>query len=422
MSSITLRITNVDRLPDGGPTIFTTADDRFEIGRDPFREWTLPDPQRHVSGRHCEIMKGPGGYVLNDISRNGTFVNGAQQRVKSPYLLQNGDMLMIGDYVIIVQLTQVASAPSSSGDWANGDDDDMWGAGPSSREQQDRRLFEPEARRPATPDFVGSHLDLPRSDVAPRQSEQNDDVFAGFSPKDIAAGSRFDRSSISAGESAIAGSQRAASEEPVRSRDQGRYQRNDEGQLYSNERLLAAFCQGAGLAPDMLKTRDAEDLFRELGSVVLMLTGQTSLLLRARASAKAMVRTSNRTMIEASNNNPLKFMADPAEALQIMLARDRAGYLDTLQSFRSAFDDLKKHELATYAAMQKALSRLLADLAPEAVEAKVNSGPFSNRKAKAWETFVSRWEAKTEANANGMLDVFLTYFAEAYQEFNSRSE
>ena len=150
--------------------------------------------------------------------------------------------------------------------------------------------------------------------------------------------------------------------------------------------------------------------------MMLLIAEQTALLLKARASAKAMVRTTDRTVIGALDNNPLKFMADPVEALEAMLSKDRSGYLDGMRAFREAFEDIKSHELATYSAMQKALSRLLADLSPEAIEAKVEKSAFSNRKAKAWETFVQRWDAKVEAHENGMLDVFLLYFSEAYQE------
>jgi len=415
MVGITLRITNVDRLLDGGPTSFSTADQRFEIGRDPFREWTLPDPQRHISGRHCEIVREGTNYILNDFSSNGTFVNGARQRVKSPYQLRNGDVLSVGDYIIAVQIAQHTDRPEESS-WRDDHDDDIWGSGVSSPPTQDRSPFEPTGRGPASSDFVDSHLDLPRS----RQiSKERDDVFEGFA----APPTNTHQGSISAG--AISnldwpGNQKAplriqsASQEAAPATERWR------GQSTSSERLMAAFCEGAGLPTGALSNRNAEDLFRELGALMVMITTQTSQLLRARASAKAMVRTSGRTMIGALDNNPLKFMPDAIEALQVMLGGGRAGYLGAEQSFQQSFADLKQHELATYAAMQKALSRLLADLSPEAVEAKVSATPFTSRKAKAWETFVSRWDAKTEASANGILDVFLSYFAEAYESVVSK--
>ena len=405
MQTITLTITNVDRLPDGGPISHTVTGQRFEIGRDSMRDWVLPDAQLYISGRHCEIAPERGSYVLNDVSRNGTFVNGAQQRVKSPYVLRNGDMLAIGHYVVLVKIAEAGAALPAAGDpWGADADDDIWGAGQAAPPPMDRRAFEPAAHRPGTPDFVESHLDMPvpaagaDRDLPPAVSApaRAEDVFGGFqqlgpapdflaeAPKPVSAG-------------------RAAP------RDAGR-----------EDRLLAAFREGARLPPGSLANRDPVELFHELGTMMLAMSEQVAQLLRARASAKAMVKTSDRTMITAMDNNPLKFMPDPVEALQVMLTRERTGYLDGPRAFREAFDDLKQHEIATYAAMQKALSRLLDDLSPEAVQSKVAQSPFSNRKAKAWETFVARWEAKTESHANGMLDVFLGYFSEAYQQMSGK--
>lgn len=412
MQTITLTITNVDRLPDGGPTSYTTSGGRFEIGRDPFRDWALADPQLYISGRHCEIAPGPEGYLLNDISRNGTFVNGSQQRVKSPYLLRDGDMLTIGTYVILVRLSQVAAfaAPPVAADnpWMGGaDDDDIWGAGqPAASPPMNRRDFQPAPVRHAPADFVESHLDMPPARNAPA-APPPEDAFGAY-PRPGAAGGFAPQPPIPI-------TPAATPPEPMARRASvpsgGR-----------EERLLAAFCEGAKISPQALANRDAAELFRDIGAMMLTVSDEVAQLLKARASARAMVKTADRTMIGAQDNNPLKFMPGPAEALETMLCRDRLGYLDGQRAFREAFHDLKRHEMATYAAMQRALSRLLDDLSPEAVEAKVAQSPFSNRKAKAWETFVARWEAKTEANANGMLDVFLAYFSEAYQQMNAKEK
>jgi type VI secretion system protein ImpI len=66
--------------------------------------------------------------------------------------------------------------------------------------------------------------------------------------------------------------------------------------------------------------------------------------------------------------------------------------------------------------MQKALAKLLDGLSPQSIEAKLTSSAFSSKKARAWEMFVERWDAKTDPYENGMLDVFLAYFSEAYDE------
>jgi type VI secretion system protein ImpI len=102
-----------------------------------------------------------------------------------------------------------------------------------------------------------------------------------------------------------------------------------------------------------------------------------------------------------------------------MFQKTRAGYLDGPASFREAFQDLHSHEKATFAAMQKALSRLTEDLTPESVEDKV-SGSFGSHKGKAWELYVQRWNAKTEHRENGMLDVFFSDFSEIYDTMTKK--
>jgi type VI secretion system protein ImpI len=155
---------------------------------------------------------------------------------------------------------------------------------------------------------------------------------------------------------------------------------------------------------------------REVGAFLKVAVEQLAQLLRARAAAKAMTKSASRTMIGATDNNPLKFIPGSAEILDVMFARRRPGFLGARDSLEAGFADLKRHELATYAAMQKALARLLDDLSPEAIASKVGGVAFSSRKSRSWDLFEERWEQKTAAGENGMLDVFLAYFAEAYDE------
>ena len=98
-------IENEPNLPDGGPVSFTVTGRRsVDIGRDRHLDWTLPDPSRMISGKHCEVHYRDGGYWLHDVSTNGTFLNGADQRMRGAHRLRNGDRLVIGHYVIGVSL------------------------------------------------------------------------------------------------------------------------------------------------------------------------------------------------------------------------------------------------------------------------------------------------------------------------------
>ncbi len=53
-------------------------------------------PQKRVSRRHAEIIVTPKGYVVTDMSSNGTFVNG--ERVVGQRLLSRADVVRVGDH------------------------------------------------------------------------------------------------------------------------------------------------------------------------------------------------------------------------------------------------------------------------------------------------------------------------------------
>lgn len=68
--------------------------DQIVIGRDVKADVMLNNES--VSRRHSEIVRLAEGYLLRDLnSKNGTYVNG--QRIQE-YLLQEGDMVAIGDF------------------------------------------------------------------------------------------------------------------------------------------------------------------------------------------------------------------------------------------------------------------------------------------------------------------------------------
>ncbi|MEP7326414.1 MAG: FHA domain-containing protein [Gemmatimonadota bacterium] len=62
-----------------------------------------------VSRRHAEITATPGGYVLSDLSTNGTFVNG--QRIEGPRTLARADMIRVGDSEFRFYADQAPKSP-----------------------------------------------------------------------------------------------------------------------------------------------------------------------------------------------------------------------------------------------------------------------------------------------------------------------
>jgi len=366
---ISLKVENEEMLASGGSAVYRSTGHDFEIGRHG-SDWTLPDPERIVSSRHCRIAYRDGAYWLHDLSRNGTFINGSRERLTAPHRLRDGDRLRIGRYIVRVALDDAVPA-------------DRLGARPSYPANPEFRKPAPgqapaddDAGRPSFSSFEGDPF-LARPDISPAGAQARLEGDACKPSHSIAA--------------AIPDSQRA-------------------------DNLLRHIADAAGISPDILLRRDPEEVASEIGAVLRLVVEELAALLKARAAAKSMVKSTHRTMIGGADNNPLKFVPSPDEMLEIMFSRRRPGYMDAARSVGDAFRDLKSHEMATYAAMQTALARLLENISPHTIEKKLAPSTFMSKKARAWDALLAAWAAREEVHENGMLDVFLAYFSEAYAD------
>ena len=153
--TLRLSIENLDRLPDGGPLRVEVRSRGLDIGRDAHLDWTLPDPSRFVSSKHCEVRYRDGGYWLHDVSTNGTFVNESQFRLSEPYLLKDGDRLAIGQYIIAVEVQGgSAAAYAAARPEAAARPGDPWGGVGETAAPEDRRAFRQQPNAPRAPDFL----------------------------------------------------------------------------------------------------------------------------------------------------------------------------------------------------------------------------------------------------------------------------
>ena len=102
--ALTLQVRNMAQLANGGPLSVVLDRRSATIGRAGSTDWSLPDPELHISGRHCDILFRNGGYELVDNSTNGTFVNDDVRRLSGPHPLRDGDLIRIGKYEVVARL------------------------------------------------------------------------------------------------------------------------------------------------------------------------------------------------------------------------------------------------------------------------------------------------------------------------------
>ncbi len=161
--ALTLTIENFASLPDGGPLSYAVTGGRgFDLGRDSYLDWTLPDPNMFVSGKHCEVRFRDGGYWLYDVSLNGTYLNGAENRLLEPHCLRHGDRLWIGEYIIAVTLDEDAgAAPDTAAASARVASEDLWDFDGEVPEPIDPRELRPVKPRAVAADFLDWAIDVP---------------------------------------------------------------------------------------------------------------------------------------------------------------------------------------------------------------------------------------------------------------------
>jgi type VI secretion system protein ImpI len=417
--TLRLSIENVDRLPDGGPLRIEVKGRGLDLGRDTHLDWTLPDSSRSISGKHCEIRFRDGGYWLYDVSKNGTFVNGAQYRLEGPYLLLDGDRLNIGPYIIAVSVEgQQAPRLVAAADAVA---PDIWGAQGDAAAPDERRAYH-QAREPLDhlPDFLDFAASVGPVTLGATDAPEVDDWIASPTsrpaPQALAMPSPRRPEPVRSQPQATTPEAPAVFDSPSESAVAADAQAKD---------ILKQIAQAAGIPEAAVADRDPHALAEEIGAAIRLTAQNLAQMLYSRAESKTLMRSSSRTMIRAIENNPLKFTSSVDEALGIMFASPNRQYLDARTTIERSFSDLKTHEILTYGAMQKALETLFEDLAPERIDHAVEpdrglTGIIQSRKAKLWDIYVERWRAKAKRADGRLLEAFMTLFAEAYDRLRDK--
>ena len=429
---INLQLVNETTLPDGGPVSYQLNGKRgIDIGRAAHLDWTLPDPTRYISSKHCEIRYQDDGYWLYDVSTNGTFLNGAEQRMRSPHKLRDGDRFMLGHYVVAVTIDD---ADRASGEHSAGsaspppqvpNDQELWAdLGDIAPAIDTKQLRPGRENLPVNPDFLDWAADVP----TPLNQSPPPAASALAAPSvSSPATSDIDWGAASPSSSPLTPQIPA----PIPLQPDAAVSRSNDNVIpsvktagdTSFDDFARQLIGAAGLPDDIVTHSSPEEFAQQVGAVLVLVTENLMQLLSARQQAKRLARSSKHTTVEAVDNNPLKFSPSPRDALATMFGPKSGGYLDAQRAFVQAFEDLKAHQLRTYSAMQHALTIILSDLDPKKIERDSEagaglSGLLRSRNAKLWEAYKARWDAKIGRKGGEAIEAFMQYFAEHYDGRN----
>lgn len=458
---VTLRFQSTGTIPGSGAPVVMSGPS-LSIGRGENNDVVLPDPDRLVSKTHCVIEERAGAVVILDYSTNGTFLNyGKVPLGKTPNPLNNGDILTIGSYELLVEVLQGAADPLAHLPPPLEDDPLPHGARSSIPEDLDS-ILEGAPEKDFLDDLIGDdrpggpsrvqRTEIGEDGLLPPLGEEDLSPFgAGRDPPQSQGASQYDHSpSVNdpmpspvlvdripedwsddlTSPSGADAPRQVIPDDPLwddptappvpEETEVPRAAAPAPAPSAGGSDASRAFLDALGAGGADISDEDLPETMARLGRVLRVLVGGTQEVLRTRTSIKSEFRIAQ-TMIAPRGNNPLKFSANPAEAIQSIVKPTAAGYLEGPEAARQAMDDIRAHEVAMMTGMEAALKGLLARFSPEILEAKIQSGGglgdvLKGKKARYWEAFEAMYADISDQAENEFFDLFSKEFAKAYQD------
>lgn len=406
------------------------------VGRAPGNLLVLEDPDKYVSRSHASVTLRDGRYYLTDAGSNPSIVNDRPLGAGSEVALNDGDRIVVGDYVLQAVLEVPVTAPVA-------DDATMMAPAPAPMPASAPAPAPAPAPawpsapvEPGPPDSLAGArildggaaagddpLGLGLSGIAGRAAHgawpaaEHDHVSPerqAFAPPPVF-------SAIPADYDPLADLQRAAPPPPVPPAPPPAAGEPAPAVAPAAESaVLQALLDGLGL-PQLRTSHAPEDLARLAGELLRGLTAGTMDVLVARALTKRESHI-DMTMIAPRANNPLKFFPDAGSALTQMLGAGLPGYLAPQAAVQGAFDDLKAHELAVIAGMRAALGAVVQRFDPARIEQRLSEpGRFdrllpTGRKARMWDRLVDLYGELARDADEDLQRLFGEKFSSAYAQ------
>jgi type VI secretion system protein len=397
------------------------------IGRGTDNAWSLPDPERYLSGKHARIDFRAGAYVLVDTSSNGTFINGATLPLGKyhDYTLKDGDYIRLGEYELLVSIDKgndfspdtsaiVAydgRAPSSSVRKSTAND--LGAELDLSELLEPSNLMEP-AEAPRARNSYGQPVEEDSGAVTPwhmltrpLRVDGKPAAAGGATPGAAAAGAGW--AEISPADAAstsmrvqIPPGLRAGTAPP------------SDGDLDAG---LTAFCRGAGIDP--------RSLTHEARGVALRLAGQLlrESLLGLLELTQSRNEFINRFRISLPRNDvpesPLDLSGGVDEAIRRLLTKS-SSRAPSVDAIRDGFKELKAQNVAAHQAMSAAFEAFVERLDPKQLEERFDASAkrrmfTTANKGKYWELYGEMFPGLVQRPPEGFPHLYSEAFARAYE-------
>jgi len=464
-------------LDNGGVMEFTVHGGT--IGRAVDNNWSLPDPERHISGRHAAVQFQNGHYFIVDTSTNGVFLNDSKTRIGRGNFarLKSGDRFRIANYLIGVEIeseSQRAKKPKAPEEMsvqekdkmvnfaALLEDDLVAGTDTMTNLEDDVTELRDTPGGMVSPEDTGQHpvgwdmIDVPQASEKQRVRADPDPSMELLPAEDILrpeltklelemepeprprpplkpkAAARTasaaakstpkppQRQAKPTPEPALAPAPAAAAARPApRKSADGK----ENGKYSARQQMdpTSAFLEAAGLDPARVDVVRATQIMRNAGQVLREFVVGAMDSLVTRSELKNQFRVSQ-TSIQPGEFNPLKFSAGVDEALRGLLLERGSKYLAPVDAVRQSFNDLRTHQFAMLSAMRAAVDHMMDQFDPDELQERfdrgLKRGPLmgATNKLKYWDLYGDVFTLLSEGRDKGLPLVFSEAFAKTYEE------
>jgi len=386
------------------------------IGRAAECEWVLPNP--YISRHHATVRFIGGTFYIESVGENGISLNGPGTVLgpmeRQP--LKTGDRIFLDEYEIGVNVIGAIEAPAKFDDqpaFSVGNMDSLFGGQPSSRPLlAGDDPFEPSELDPLK-QLPGGRSPPARPDPGPGvQWTHTSGLSDHFTPPPAAAGAGapgdaipadWDKTSFNrtkwnlppppAQPAPTAPPMRAAPPPapvpmPVAPRPVVSHTVPASPSAQAGSFDLDSFFRGAGIDPREVPPETAA----MFGQILKLVVQGTIEVLRARTEIKSEFRLAV-TRLKVSENNPLKFSVNADDAMASLLSKRNSAYLQPLEAFQDAFEDIRNHQLAMLAGMRAGFDSLLerfdAAALQERFDKQIKRGGLLSMSSKSryWDLF-----------------------------------
>ncbi len=257
-------------------------------------------------------------------------------------------------------------------------------------------------------DLSHAHRSMPLTDppkpVAPQRPKAREDLMSERQPERVDAFASQPRQGASSSPTPPP----AAAPNTQVSREQAAQQVGD------------ALLTGMGLGGAQLSQECVNEIHAEIGELMPVIVAGMMQVLRSRASIKNEFRM-NVTTIQPVENNPLKFSADPHEAIENMFIRKTSAYKCAKDAFQEGFDGVGEHQVAIIAGIRAAFKSMMDRFDPEKLEQQFEKHSKGvalpgMQKTKYWNSYTDYYRGFVDNMENSFQYLFGDEFVQAYEE------